>query len=73
MTATGHVGDMIRTYSQSYWDSFRDHIRDVPWVDISDLGDSATSEEFCECVDVAVDIHISTPFWKYEVKRANFR
>ena len=35
-------------YSRSNWDSFRDHLRDVPWEDIFKLGASAAASEFCE-------------------------
>ena len=35
-------------YSRADWDSFHDHLRDVPWEDIFKLGASATASEFCE-------------------------
>ena len=35
-------------YSRADWDSFRDHLRDVPWEDIFKLGTSAAASEFCE-------------------------
>ena len=33
-------------YSRAYWDSLRDHLRDVPWEDICKLGASAAASEF---------------------------
>ena len=48
------------------WDSLRDHLRDVPWEDISKLGASAAASEFCEWVQVGIDVYI--PHRKYQVK-----
>ena len=30
------------------WDGLRNHLRDVPWEDIFELGASAAASEFCE-------------------------
>ena len=47
------------------WDSFRDHLRDVPWEDIFKLSASATASEFCEWVHVGIDVYI--PHRMYQV------
>ena len=44
----------------------RDHLRDVPEEDIFKLGASAAASEFCEWVQVGIDIYI--PHRKYQVK-----
>ena len=41
-------------------------MRDVPWEDISKLGASAAASEFCEWVQVGIDVYI--PHRKYQVK-----
>ena len=53
-------------YSCADWDGFHDHLRDVPWEDISKLSASADASEFCEWVQVGIDVHI--PHRKYQVK-----
>ena len=53
-------------YSRADWDGLRDHLRDVPWEDIFKLGASAAASEFCECVQVGIDVYI--PHRKYQVK-----
>ena len=40
------------------YDYFRDHLRDVPWEDIFKLGASAAASEFCEWVQVRIDVYI---------------
>ena len=35
-------------YSRADWDSFHDHLRNVPWRNICKLRDSAAATEFCE-------------------------
>ena len=37
-------------YSRTDWDGLRDHLRDVPWVDIFKLSASAAAIEFFEWV-----------------------
>ena len=37
-------------YSCADWDGLCDHLRDVPWEDIFNLGASAAASEFCEWV-----------------------
>ena len=46
-------------YSRADWDSLCDHLRDVPWEDIFKFGASAAASEFCECVQVRIDVYIS--------------
>ena len=53
-------------YSCADWDGLRDHLRDVPWEDIFKLGASAAASEFCEWVQVGIDVYI--PHRKYQVK-----
>ena len=45
-------------YSCADWDDFHDHLRDVPWDDIFKLSPSAAASEFCEWVQVGIDICI---------------
>ena len=45
-------------YSHADWDGLRDHLRDVPWEDIFKLGASAAASEFCELVQVGIDVYI---------------
>ena len=53
-------------YSGADWDGLCDHLRDVPWEDIFKLGGSAAASEFCEWVQVGIDVYI--PHGKYQVK-----
>ena len=53
-------------YSCVDWDSLHDHLRDVPWEDIFRLSASAAASEFCEWVQVGIDVYI--PHRKYQVK-----
>ena len=53
-------------YSRADWDGLRDHLRDVPWEDIFKLGASTAASEFCEWVQVGIDVYI--PHRKYQVK-----
>ena len=52
-------------YSCADWDGLCDHLRDVPWEDVFKLGASAAAREFCECVQVGIDLYI--PHRKYQV------
>ena len=58
--------DIANNYSCADWDSLRDHLRDVPWGDIFKLSASAAASEFCEWVQVGIDVYI--PHRKYQVK-----
>ena len=46
-------------YSHADWDGLCDHLRDVPWEDIFKLSASAAVSEFCEWVQVGIDIYPS--------------
>ena len=54
---------MAYDYSRADWDGLRDHLRDVPWEDIFKLSASAAASEFCEWVQVGIDVYI--PHRKY--------
>ena len=45
-------------YSRVEWDGLHDQLRDVPWDDIFKLGASAAAVEFCESVQVGIDVYI---------------
>ena len=47
-------------YDDSFadWDSLCDHLRDVLWEDIFKLSASPATSEFCEWVQVGIDIYI---------------
>ena len=57
---------MAYDYSRADWDGLRDHLRDVPWEDSFKLSASAAASEFCEWVQVGIDVYI--PYRKYKVK-----
>ena len=53
-------------YSHADWDGLDDHLRDVPWEDIFKLRASAAASEFCEWLQVGIDVYI--PLRRYQVK-----
>ena len=53
-------------YSCADWDALRDDLRDVPWEDIFKFGAFAAAGEFCEWVQVGIDVYI--PRRKYQIK-----
>ena len=53
-------------YTRGDWDGLPDHLRDVPWEDIFKLSASAAANEFCEWVQVGINVYI--PHRKYQVK-----
>ena len=55
---------MTYDYCHAIWDGLRDHLRDVPWEDISELSASAATSEFCEWVQVGINVYI--PHHKYQ-------
>ena len=57
---------IVYDYSCADWDGLCDHLRDVPWEDIFKLGASAAASEFCEWIQVGIDVYI--PHRKYQVK-----
>ena len=56
--------------SRAGWDGLRDHLRDVLWEDLFKLGASATAIEFCEGVQIGIDVYI--PHRNYHVKPHSF-
>ena len=53
-------------YSWADWDCLCDHLKCVPWEDIFKIGASAAAPEFCEKVQVGIDVYI--PHRKYQIK-----
>ena len=53
-------------YSRADWDGLHDYLRDVPWEDTFKLSASATASEFCEWVQVGIDVYI--PHREYQAK-----
>ena len=53
-------------YSYADWDGLPDHLRDISRGDIFKLSASAVASEFCDWVQVGVDVYI--PHRKYQVK-----
>ena len=53
-------------YSHADWDGLCDHLINIPWEDIFKLSASAAASEFCEWVQVGIDVYI--PHKKYQVK-----
>ena len=45
-------------YSCADWDALRDHLRDVPWEDILKCSAAAAASQFCEWVQVGIDVYI---------------
>ena len=54
---------IVYDYSRTDWDGLRDDFRDVTWEDIFKFRASATAREFCECVQIGIDVYI--PHRKY--------
>ena len=57
-------------YSCADWDSLCDHLRDVPWEDIFKLSASSATSEFCERIQVGIDVYIRHR--QYRVKPHSF-
>ena len=57
---------IVYDYSRADWDGLHDHLRDVPLEDIFKLGASAAASEFCEWIQVGIDVYV--PHRKYQVK-----
>ena len=47
---------IAQDYFRSDWDDLCDQLRDVPWEDIFKLSTSAAASEFCEWVQVGIDV-----------------
>ena len=54
---------IVYDYSHAVWDGLCDHLRDVPWEDIFNFSASAAASEFCEGVQLGIDVYI--PHCKY--------
>ena len=57
-------------YSWADLDSLHFNLQDVPWEDIFELGASFAASEFCEWIQVGIDVYI--PHWKYQIKPHSF-
>ena len=57
---------MAYDYSRADGDGLHDHLGDVPWEDIFNLSASAAASEFCEWLQVGIDVYV--PHRKYQVK-----
>ena len=57
---------MAYDYSRADWDRLCDHLRGVPWEDIFKRSASASGSEFCEGVQIGIDVSI--PHREYQVK-----
>ena len=57
----------VYLYSEADWDGLRDHLRDMPWLDIS-KHDAATyaAKEITEWVEIGIDCYI--PHRKFQLK-----
>ena len=50
--------DTAYDYSRGDLDGLHDHLKDVPWEDVIKLSASAADSEFCEWVQVGIDLYI---------------
>ena len=57
---------IVYEFSRANSDGLRDHLKDVPWEDTFKLGASVAASEFCERVQVGIDVSI--PHHKYQDK-----
>ena len=46
------------TYGCKSCNGLHDHLRDVPWEDIFKLSASVAANQFCEWVQVGIDVYI---------------
>ena len=46
----------VDDYFRFDWDSLRYYLRDVLWSDIFKLGASVAGAEYCECIQVGIDL-----------------
>ena len=53
-------------YSHADWGGLCDHLRNVPWEDKFEPNASIATREFCQWVQVGIDVYI--PYRKYQVK-----
>ena len=57
---------IVYDYSCADCDGLGDYLRDVPWKDIFKLSASSAASEFCEWLQVGIDVYI--PHHKFHVK-----
>ena len=57
---------IVYGYSHADWDDLGDHLRDVPREDIFKLSASAAARQFCEWVQVVIDVYF--PHREYKVE-----
>ena len=57
---------MAYDYSHANWDGLCEHLRDILQEDIFKLSASVAASEFCEWVQVEIDVYILHQ--KYQVK-----
>ena len=57
---------IVYDYSCSHWDGLQDHLGDVLWKDMFKIYASDAASEFCEWVQVGMDVYI--PHKKYQIK-----
>ena len=57
---------IIFDYSRADWDGLCDHLKDATWEDIFKHSTSAAAGEFCEWIQIGIDVYI--PHRKYQVK-----
>ena len=60
------IHHMAYNYSCADWGGLCDDLRDVPWQDIFELSPSVTASEFCDWVQIGIDVYI--PHHMYQVK-----
>ena len=51
-------------YSHAHWDSLGDHLRDVPWQDIFELGTSAAVTVFSAWNQTGTDVYIHHKYYQ---------
>ena len=63
-----HFIAYLMTYSCADWDGLCDYLGDIPWEDIFKLSACAAAGEFCEWVQVGIDMYIPASHCMYKVK-----
>ena len=56
----------VYSYSKADWDGLRDHLRDVPWLDIFKHDATFAAKEISEWVEIGIDCYI--PHRKFQLK-----
>ena len=63
-----HFHRIAYDYSHADWDGLRDHLGDIPWEDIFKLSALFADSQFCQWVQVGIDIYIYIPHREYKIK-----